>query len=107
MKELSEKYVTALEARDWTEMDYTDDGRVELQWYSPAGEDFSICVNVDNFAESVSEYAENFDIDEHVEMWIDARRSGVSGVPSASELVKDSREIKKELRRLAKALRGI
>lgn len=73
MKELEQKYIDILEENDWSVSSYTDDGRVELQKYSPAGEDFSIIVEVEDFTESVREYANDFDADEHAEMWIEAR----------------------------------
>ena len=38
MKELEQKYIDILEENDWSVSSYTDDGRVELQKYSPAGE---------------------------------------------------------------------
>ena len=67
-------------------------------------EDFSICVGVENLPAEVREYAAGFDIDEHIEMWIEARRNGTSGVPSTRELVKDAEDIDKMLQELAAAL---
>ena len=57
MKELEEKYLDVLEKHEWRVCGYTDDGRVELEKYSPAGEDFIICLNVENFPEAVAEYS--------------------------------------------------
>ena len=105
MKRLEQKYLDVLDKLEWRVWDYTDDGRVELGKGSPAGEDFSICVEVENFPEKVDEYAYNFDIDEHIEMWIEARKNGVSGVPSTRELVKDAENIQKMLDELADALK--
>lgn len=104
MKELYEKYLTILESHDWSVSSYTDDGTVELEKYSPAGEDFLMCVDVDNFPESVAKYAADFDIDEHIEMWIEAKHNGVSGVPSVRELVHDAEDIDKMLQEIASAL---
>lgn len=53
---------------------------------------------------TVKEYAANFDIDEHIELWIEAKRNGVKGVPSARELVYDAEAICKMLQELAAAL---
>ena len=104
MKELEQKYIDILEENDWSVSSYTDDGRVELQKYSPAGEDFSIIVEVEDFTESVREYANDFDADEHAEMWIEARGK-VSGVPeSIRELIEDTEEIQEMLNGLADAL---
>lgn len=104
MKQIEKRYLDVLEKHDWTVSSYTDDGRVELEKYSPAGEDFSICVGVENLPAEVREYAAGFDIDEHIEMWIEARRNGTSGVPSTRDLVKDAEDIDKMLRELAAAL---
>ena len=38
MPELRQEYLDILEKRDWSVSSYTDDGRVEIEWYSPAGE---------------------------------------------------------------------
>ena len=106
MKELEQKYIDILESMSWNVSSYTDDGRVELEWYTPAGEDFNICVEVDNFPDAVAKYAADFDVDEHIELHILARRSGVSGIPSARELVHDAEYIDKYLQELAAALRA-
>lgn len=103
-KKLKTKYLDVLENLGWEVSDGLDDGSVELQKYSPAGEDFNICVNVENFPEAVAEYAADFDPDEHIEMWIEARNNGVSGVPSTRELVQDAEDIDKMLQELASAL---
>lgn len=104
MKELKEKYLDVIENHEWRVCGYTDDGRVELEKYSPAGEDFTICLNVENFPEAVAEYAADFDVDDHIEMWIEARRNGVCGVPSTRVLVTDAEAIDKMLQELADAL---
>ena len=104
MKKIEKRYLDVLEKHDWAVSSYTDDGRVELEKYSPAGEDFSICIRVENLPAEVREYAAGFDIDEHIEMWIEARRNGTSGVPSTRELVKDAEDIDKMLQELAAAL---
>lgn len=107
MRELDQKYLDVLEVHDWSVSSYTEDGRVELQKYSPAGEDFSICVDVENFPDAVVECAADFDIDEHIEMWIEAKKNGVGGVPSARELVHDAEEIDKMLEEIALALKEV
>lgn len=104
MKELEQKYVDILEGNDWIVSSYTNDGKVELEKYSPAGEDFLMCVEVENFPKSVREYANYFDADKHAEMWIEAR-GRVKGVPnSIRELIDDAEEIKKMLNELADVL---
>ena len=104
MKELEQKYIDILEENDWSVSSYTNDGRVELEKYSPAGEDFLMCVEVENFPESVREYANDFDADEHAAMWIEARGK-VNGTPdSIRELIKDAEAIQKMLNKLADTL---
>jgi len=104
MKKIEAQYLEVLENHGWAVSSYTDDGRIELEKYSPAGEDFSICVGVENLPAEVREYAASFDIDEHIEMWIEARKNGVSGVPSTRELVHDAEDIDKMLQEIAAAL---
>lgn len=104
MKELEQRYIDILKENDWNVSSYTEDGRVELETYSPAGEDFSIIVEVENFPESVREYANDFDANEHAEMWIEARGK-VNGVPdSIRELIEDAEEIQEMLNELADTL---
>lgn len=104
MKKLTKRHLEVLENMDWSVSSYTDDGRVEIGKYSPAGEDFYICVEVENFPEAVAEYAAGFDIDEHIGMWIEARWNSVGGIPSTRELVHDAEDIDKMLQELAAAL---
>lgn len=61
MPELRQEYLDILEKRDWSVSSYTDDGRVELEWWSPAGEDFLVCVNVENFPDEILDYSDDFD----------------------------------------------
>lgn len=104
MKELEQKYIDILEENDWSVSSYTNDGRVELEKYSPAGEDFLMCVEVENFPESVREYANDFDADEHAAMWIEAR-GRVRDVPnSIRELIEDAEAIQEMLNELVDAL---
>ncbi|MBR4212302.1 MAG: hypothetical protein IKR84_07955 [Oscillibacter sp.] len=100
---MNERYREICERLDWKVTAY-EDGTVELEKYSPAGEDFSFVVEADGFVENVKEYAAGFDVDEHIEMWIMAKRSGTQGVPSARELVHDAEDIDKMLQELTAAL---
>lgn len=61
MPELRQEYLDILEKREWSVSSYTDDGRVEIEWYSPAGEDFIICVGVEEFPDKVLDYSDSFD----------------------------------------------
>lgn len=45
----------------------------------------------------------NFDVDEHVEMWLEAKFNGdVDGIPSARVLVEESERIDRDLEELAR-----
>lgn len=101
---LPDETVEIIENEGWRVVEYESE-EVCIGKYSPAGEDFFFSVPIQNFAEEVEEYAQDFDVDEHVEMWIDARKRGVSGVPSTiRELLEDAEAIQKMLNDLAEAL---
>ena len=85
-------------------VDECGDGTVEFRKYSPAGEDFSFIVNAKEAAKEIYEYYDGFDVGEHIEMWIEARKSGVPGVPSTRELVQDAEDISEMLKELAGAV---
>lgn len=81
----------------------------EFQQESPAGEDFSFYIEAkspDELIHLIFEYAEDFDSEEHAEMWIQAKKSGVSGVPSIKTLVEDADAIQEMLDKLADAMFG-
>jgi hypothetical protein len=103
MNEYTDKHGIICEACGWEVCDDMMEV-VELQKHSPAGEDFSFCVDKENFVENVEEYAKHFDIDEHIEMWIEARKNGFRGVPSTRELVNDAEAIAMMIKGLAIAL---
>ena len=100
---MNETYREICEKLDWRVTD-TGDGHIELEKYSPAGEDFLITVGEEGFVDNVKAYAASFDQEEHIEMWIEARRNKVSGVPSIKELVEDAQAIDDMLRELSSAL---
>lgn len=87
---------------DWTVREYEED--IELAKYSPAGEDFFFSVSKDNFLTEVINYAEDFDADEHAEMWVENMHT-VKGVPqSIRTLIEDADAIKEMLLELATKL---
>ena len=108
LKHLTKSEVAVLEQLDWRIINYihdTDnDNRVEIAKSSPAGEDFNLAVDVENFQKSVEIYADDFDVDEHVELWLEAKRSGVPGVPTVSTLVHDAEVIQSMIYELSHAL---
>lgn len=100
---MDSRYIEVCERLDWS-VHECEDGTVELESTSPAGENLIVTVDADGFVENVKAYAAGFDIDEHIEMRISARSSGTAGVPSTRELVKDAEAIDKMLQELAAAL---
>ena len=80
---MNPKYREVCERLEWSVYE-CGDGSIELEKYSPAGEDFSICVGAENFVDNVKEYA--------------------ASLPSIKELVKDAEDIDKMLKELAEAL---
>jgi len=79
------------------ENDRTDEYTVELQYYSNAGEDFSMNIKVNHgvdFAEAFLKTTNDFDADEHAEMWIE-NRGKINGTPSSIRvLLEDAESIK-------------
>ena len=102
--EIESKYIDVLEKLDWIVCSYTDDGRVELEKYSPAGEDFLMCVETKDFPEAVMKFWKDFDADEHAEELIVAKRNGFQGVPRARTLVEDAEAIDAMIKELVDAL---
>lgn len=82
----------------------------ELEWYSPAGEDFCFAVWFDGtdagFVEGFKSYSADFNPDEHAEMWVDGR--GKNGVPgSIRELIDDAEAISDHLQAVSSALNDL
>lgn len=100
---LPQKYRDICENLGWN-VTVDSNGTVELEKYSPADEDFIFTVPVKDFVKAVEEYADDFDIDDHIAMWIEAKEHGTAGVPGARELVHDAEAIKEMLNELAEAL---
>lgn len=96
------------ELRDYLEENgwhiYDDDGYWDVSQHSPAGEDFLFCIvhnnDVEEAIKEIKRYADDFDIDEHVKMWVGAQ-GRVSGVPDTVTLVEDAQDIQKMLDNLA------
>lgn len=94
----------------WIEESQNGRTYVEMRQHSPAGEDFSMIIDFDaenqcsSFRNSLESYYEDFDIDEHIEMWVEAKKNGVSGVPSIRELVDDAKEIDAMILKLSQTL---
>ena len=117
MMELSKKIIEVLEAHDISlcgeisERTYNNDGYdVELETYSPEGEDIIISLIYDgteeDFIKQFESYAEDFDAEEHAETYINMR--GKNGVPeSIKNLLEDAEWQKEMLLEVAKDLNGL
>ena len=100
---LNPKIREIAENLEWTVREY-DDGTVEFEKYSPAGEDFIFTVNTENAESEIYDYYDNFDVDDHIEMWVKAKENGVAGVPAIRRLVEDAEAISEMLKELAGAV---
>lgn len=117
MMELSKRIEELLEKHDFSvcgeisERTYNNDGYdVELETYSPEGEDVIVSLTYDgteeDFIRQFRSYAEGFDAEEHAEMWIESR--GKNGVPdSIKDLLEDAEWIKSTLEEVADDLENI
>lgn len=115
--ELSKRIEELLEKHDFnicgeiTEK-YSEKGKydIELETYSPAGEDVIVSLIYDGtdegFVAAFVEYANWFDAEEHAEMWIESR--GKNGVPeSIKTLLEDAEWIKNMLLEVAEELNSL
>ena len=101
------------EELDWTYKLWQEErgGRTYVEMFKPsdAGEDFGMCIDfekdnqAETFLQDLKNYAEDFDVNEHAEMWLPSRGKG--GCPSSlRELLDDAESIKKMCEELAEEL---
>lgn len=110
---LTERIIETLESMDISVSSMNEqDGNFycELEFYSPAGEDFIFTVWFDgtpeDFVEQFAAYEEDFDPDEHAAGWIEGR--GTNGIPnSIAALIKDAENIKEILEETAAKLQNL
>lgn len=108
---LSERTIEILENNDMKIYDRSEQNGEftrEIEFYSPEGEDVCECIFYDgtdeSFIKAFRSNAENFDANEHAEMWI-RNRGQVGGVPeSAKYLITDAEWIKDTLLSVADEL---
>lgn len=106
-----QEIIDRAEALGWSVHEETEEKTqrhsFEFQQESPAGEDFRFYIEAkspDELIHLIFEYAEDFDPEEHVEMWVQAKKSRVPGVPSIKTLVEDADAIQEMLDKLADAI---
>lgn len=105
---LSEKTIEILEKNDINITDIskrkTTEYHVEMEFWSPEGEDFVFTINCqgdEDFSNEFRNFARDFDEEEHVK---EILNSGLSGVPSIKALITDSEVIKEFLLRVSEEL---
>lgn len=79
---------------------HEEDDEYYLSKYSPAGEDFGFDINAGNVVSEIKDYADHFDVDEHVKMWV---TSGCD-TPNIRALLEDAEWIDEKLQELVEAL---
>lgn len=117
MMELSKRIEEVLEKFDFSLCGeilerYNEKGKydIELETYSPEGEDVIVSLIYDGteegFIAAFVEYANDFDAEEHAEMWIENR--GKNGIPeSIKDLLNDAEWIKNMLLKVADKLNNL
>ena len=91
----------ALDEMGWSARQ--DGDTVELENYSPAGEDLIVTLFLDGeetIPKQLYNLYDDFDEEEHVTMWLEAKQSGTRGVPCLWTLVKDAEQITKMYQQL-------
>lgn len=109
--------IHAAESLDWSVFcsKQKDVGQVEyftleLERFSPSGEDFFFIASgktSDEIIEDITDYARNFDTEDHITEMLIAKRNGLAGVPDVHTLVGDADEIFSMLCELSDALQPL
>ena len=93
--EIDNKVIALIEEHDFSINSY-EDGTVELERYTQAGEDWIVDLSFDGtvngFFKEIYEYYDNFDVDEAAGFWIELR--GQRGVPSSVRTLLEDAEWK-------------
>lgn len=95
---ISQKMLDALADNNWKPYIDTDNNSIELEWYSDAGEDFTLSFDVeddDDFLSQLYDAYMNFDTEQHA-----VENYGMRGAPGLRVLLDDADAIEGELQRL-------
>lgn len=101
---------TILENQDWKlEEMYNNEKElvITISSMSDAGEDLYETIYVqpdDTLSHAFYVWAESFDPEEHVKMWLDAKEHGTQGVPDLFTLVEDAKSIEEAFENLAREI---
>ena len=104
-EKLKEMLVRKAEELDWSVS--VGDGYWEFCKVSPAGEDFGFGITGEDVVDELLEYYEEFDTEDHVMDLMEAKKNGLSGVPSLKELVEDADAIDSMIEDLYDALHEV
>lgn len=97
--EIPQWFIDAVEELDWSCKDAGSD--VELENWSPAGEDLIIYVDKGQWVEDLFDNYQYFDKEEHIKMLLDAKANGFRGVPDIDTLIEDADDILQMYKELA------
>lgn len=101
-----EDIIKILEKNNWNVR--ASDGVLSIEQWSNLGEDLVDEIEYttkEDFIENFEKIVENFDVDEHIELWLPLR--GKKGVPDVSvrELLEDAEEIEQLYRTTLKEIK--
>lgn len=103
------KLIAKLEEHEFTVRHEEDEW--EFGKYSPAGQDFwfSVCANdIDELAEKVLDYYENFDVSEEAYIWLDHSGHGKNGAPyDMKDVYEDMKACEEYIDEVYEIIRGI
>ena len=97
--EIPQWFIDAVEELDWSCKDAGSN--VELENWSPAGEDLIIYVDKGQWVEDLFDNYQYFDKEEHIKMLLDAKANGFRGVPDIDTLIEDADDILQMYKELA------
>ena len=97
--EIPQWFIDAVEELDWSCKDAGSN--VELENWSPAGEDLIIYVDKGQWVEDLFDNYQYFDKGEHIKTLLDAKANGFRGVPDIDILVEDADDIRQMYKELA------
>ena len=96
---MDKKLINIFEKHGFSVIEEPDDDSIIIMQYTPAGEDWNLYF--DRW-EDVEDY--EFDPEEEFTMWVEAKRSGTSGVPCVPDLWKDQLWKQKTIEKLKKSI---
>lgn len=106
--EWREEYEELLNDNDITVQEYQNSENIELEleFHSKAGEDCIFTVSKEEFVTDLYHLSEDWDPEEHVEMWIEAKQDmSRTDIPNVFTLVEDAKWIQSFLKEIAEKVR--